>query len=78
MQITYTSKLSESMFQELEQMTQKLRKTKRDIIETALSQYFEQLKRAEYVASFKKAKGDEEMNEMCEMGFDDFLNRLDK
>lgn len=78
MQITYTIKLSESMFQELEQMTQKLRKTKRDIIETALAQYFEQLKRAEYIGSFKKAKGDDEMNEMCEIGFDDFLNRLDK
>lgn len=78
MQITYTSKLSESVAQELELMTQKLNTTKRAIIEKALNQYFEQIKKAEYIASFKRANGDLEVKELSEMGLEDFLIMLEE
>ena len=77
MQVTYTSKLTDVVLEELDLVSQKLKKSKREIIETALNQYFEQLKKAEYVASFKKIKGDAEIMELSEMGFEDYLKHID-
>jgi hypothetical protein len=77
MQITYTSKLTDVVFNELDMVSQKLKKSKREIIETALNQYFDRIKRAEYVASFKKLKGDTELIELSEMGLDDYLNQME-
>jgi rRNA-processing protein FCF1 len=77
MQITYTSKLTDVVLGELDSVSQKLKKSKREIIETALNQYFERIKKAEYVASFKKIKGDSELNELAEIGLDDYLNLIE-
>ncbi|GLU56291.1 CopG family transcriptional regulator [Dyadobacter frigoris] len=76
MQITYTSKLPDTVLKELETVASKLKTSKKDVIETALNLYFEQIKKAEYVASFKKAKGDQEIIELSEDGLDDYLKMI--
>jgi hypothetical protein len=76
MQITYTSKLNENVFSELESVAQRFKKSKREIIETALEQYFEQIRKAEYITSFKRAKGDAEQVILAEAGLDDFLKMV--
>jgi predicted transcriptional regulator len=78
MQITYTSKLTDVVLDELNEVAQKFKTSKREIIETALNQYFERIKKAEYVASFKRAKGDTELTELADMGLEDYLNIIEK
>jgi predicted transcriptional regulator len=77
MQITYTSKLSDTVLTELERVSKKFKASKREIIESALNQYFDTIKRAEYVASFKRAKDDTEISEWTEMGLADFLKMVE-
>jgi hypothetical protein len=48
------------------------------IIEKALNDYFEKIKKAEYDYSFRKANGDAEIYSMAEDGLEDYLNILDK
>jgi hypothetical protein len=47
-------------------------------MEQALRVYFERLKQAEYVHSFKKAAQDEGMITMAEEGLEDYLKILDE
>ncbi|MCF0059531.1 MULTISPECIES: CopG family transcriptional regulator [unclassified Dyadobacter] len=72
MQVTYTSKLPDTLLKELELVAAKLKTSKKDVIAAALTHYFEELKKAEYIASFKKAKGEPEIIEMAEEGFGDY------
>ncbi|HEV7382942.1 MAG TPA: CopG family transcriptional regulator [Dyadobacter sp.] len=76
MQVTYTSKLPDTLLKELESVAIKLKTSKKDVIETALTNYFEEIRKAEYVASFKKAKGDPDMIELTEEGMDDYLKMV--
>jgi predicted transcriptional regulator len=74
----FTSSLPSDLLQMLDSYAQKFKVPKNRILEQALRAYFERLKQAEYVHSFKKAAKDEEMINMAEDGLEDYLNILEE
>lgn len=71
--LTYTSTLKKELYNQLNSYSKKLKEPKNKIIETALNKFFNDLKRAEYAVSFKKANSDTEMKALAEMGLNDYL-----
>jgi len=76
--VNFTSSLPADLLQILDSYAQKFKVPKNRIMEQALRAYFERLKQAEYVRSFKKAAGDIEMQTLAEEGLDDYLKILDE
>ena len=76
--VTYTSTLPYDLSDTLDRYAQQFKVPKNRLIENALRSYFDQLKRAEYVRSFKQANQDEEMFILAEEGLEDYLNALDE
>jgi predicted transcriptional regulator len=72
-QITYTSTLPEELFQGLSVYASKVGKAKKEIIETALRDFFERQRQQEFINSFKRAKQDEEVSRLSEEGLDALL-----
>lgn len=77
-QTTYTSTLALDLAQELADYTRKAGKAKKDVIETALREFFERQRRQQFVEGFKRARQDDEIRAMTEEGMDDYLNQLDR
>lgn len=71
---TFTSTLPEELLRKLNEMAVRLSIPKDKIIEKAIQIYLDQLTRAEYVESYKKASYDTDMIEMAEEGMEDFRN----
>lgn len=76
--VPYTSTLPEDVLQNLEFYAGKFRLPKNKIIEKSLIAYFEQLKKAEYILSFRKATADPEMIQMAEENLSDYLKILNE
>ena len=75
---TFTSSLPENLMNLLDDYATRFNVPKNRIIEKALTSYFERLKKAEYVHSFRRAAGDEEILTMAEEGLEDYLKILDR
>ncbi len=75
---TFTSSLPENLLNLLDDYATRFNVPKNRIIEKALTSYFERLKKAEYVHSFRRAAGDEEILTMAEEGLEDYLKILDR
>ena len=71
--VNYTSTLPKDLIEMLDQYAGKFSIPKNRIIEKALLAYFDQIKKAEYAHSFRKAAGNEEMLTMAEEGIEDYL-----
>lgn len=74
---TFTSSIDNGIMKKLRDYSDKYKLPKNKIIENALSSYFDELKHAEYVRSFRRAKNDPEMLTMAEEGIEDYLKILD-
>jgi hypothetical protein len=75
---TFTSSLPENLLNLLDDYAARFNVPKNRIIEKALNTYFERLKKAEYIHSFRRAAGDEEVISMAEEGLEDYLKILDR
>ncbi len=75
---TYTSTLPNNLLQELEKFALKFKTTKKSLIEKAVTNYLEELKRLEYVNSFKRANEDKDMLLIAEEGIAEYKKMLDK
>ncbi len=75
---TFTSTLPDSILQELSEKAKKLSLPKNKIIERALSIYLDQLNKAEYINSYKRAENDADITIIAEEGMIDYLQQLDK
>ncbi len=75
---TFTSTLPDGLLEKLNTMAQKLMIPKNKIIERALTIYLDQMNRAEYVKSYKKAATDENILDMAEEGMEDYFKQLDE
>lgn len=73
----FTSSIKSSLLKKLDDHSQKYKMPKNKIIESALSKYFEELKREEYRRSFRRANKDPEMQVMAEEGLEDYFKILD-
>ena len=74
--ITFTSSLPQQLLQELDNYAKKLKKNKNQLLEAALKRYLHELKRLEYIQSFKKASKDEDLKNLSEAGLNDYLDML--
>jgi predicted transcriptional regulator len=74
----FTTSLPNDLIGQLSQYAEKFNVPKNKILEEALQLYFDRLKKAEYVRSFKKAATNEEMHLMAEEGLADYLKILEE
>jgi len=75
---TFTSTLPDEVLEMLKQQAQKLSLPKNKIIERALRIYLDQLNRAEYVRSYKKAAKDVDVMSIAEEGMQDYLKQIEE
>ncbi len=73
---TYTSTLPDHLLKELAKASKDLKMPKNKIIEKAVEIYLEQLDKAAYRRSFKRASKDKDMMAMAEEGMADYYNQL--
>ena len=73
-----TTSLPAEMIARLNEYSGKFGIPKSRIFELALSAYFEKIKKAEYIRSFKAAAGDEEQLLLAEEGLEEYLKILDE
>ena len=76
--MNYTSSLPADLLEKVEEYAVKFKVPKNKIIEKSLRAYFENLKKAEYIRSFRLAAGDSVIIDMAEEGLEDYLKILDK
>ena len=76
--ITFTSTISAELASILNDYSQKLNTPKSQLIDIALRNYINILKREEYISSFKKAKNDFEMIALSEDGIYDYLELISR
>jgi hypothetical protein len=68
-----TTSLPAEIASRLDDYSRKFRIPKSKIFEQALEAYFEKIKKAEYIHSFKMAAREDEMLSMAEEGLEDYL-----
>ena len=73
---TFTSSLPDSLLKLLNQKAKELSLPKNKLIERALVIYLDQLKRAEYVRSFKQLTEDVDILNIAEEGMEDYLTDI--
>ena len=73
----FTSSIENSLMKKLRSYANKYKLPKNKIIESALNNYFELLKKAEYAHAFRKEKEDPEMLRLADAGLDDFLKMVE-
>lgn len=75
---TYTSTLPDSLFQLLSEKAKELSIPKNKLIEKALSLYLDQVKKAEYLRSYKEMAKDTDVLSMAEEGMADYFTQLNE
>lgn len=73
---TFTSSLPDDLLKRLNEAAQKLNLPKNRILERALEIYLDQLNKAEYIRSYKKAAQDKDILVVAEEGMADYLTQL--
>lgn len=73
-----TTSLPSEMIARLNEYSGKFGIPKSRILELALSAYFDKIKKAEYIRTFKAAASDEEQYLLAEEGLEEYLKILDK
>jgi len=74
---TFTSSLPDDLLKQLADKAKELKLPKNKLIEKALSIYLEQLDRAAYIKSYKRAGKDPDMIAMAEEGMADYFQQLE-
>ena len=74
---TFTTTLPDDLFENLDERAKHLAIPKNKLIERALRIYLDQIKKAKYIASFKKAVKHDEILLIAEEGMAGYLNELE-
>jgi len=74
--IVFTNSLSSSLMQWLNSYSEEKKITKSAVIERALREYKEKMKKEEMEKSFQRASEDNEMLIMSEEGLEEYLDQL--
>ncbi len=75
---TFTSALPDKLLAQLAEQAKRLSIPKNKLIERALEVYLAQLKRAEYVRSYKQMAEDTDLMQVAEEGMVEYLKQLEK
>lgn len=73
---TFTSSLPDALLTRLDEAAKELRLPKNKLIERALDIYLDQLKRAQYAASYDQAGKDDEIMSIAEEGMAEYLTQI--
>jgi predicted transcriptional regulator len=74
---TFTSTLPDALLKQLNDTAKKLKLPKNKLIEKALTIYLDQVKRAEYIQSYKQAGQDANIMSIAEEGMEDYFKQLE-
>ena len=74
--IIFTNNLSSDLMRWMEKYSANQKITKRAVLEKALTEFRESVRRKEYADSFKRASLDMDMKNMAEDGMDDYFEQL--
>ena len=74
----FTSSLPDDLLEKLTKAAKRLSIPKNRLIKKALEIYLDQLNRAEYVKSFKKASQDTDIMQIAEEGMTDYLKKMNE
>ena len=72
--VTYTSTLPEDVIDLVNNYSEKASISKNQVVETALRQFFFNLKKNDFREGFRRAAGDPDLNPMAEKGMNDYLD----
>lgn len=75
---TYTSSLPEELLKRLAETSKELKQPKNKIIERALEIFLDELKRAKYAKSYKRASKDPNVLLMAEEGMAEYLKMIEE
>ncbi len=75
---TFTSSLPDDLLKQLNATAEKFKLPKNKLIEKALTVYLDQVNKAEYIASYKRAGADNEIMQIAEEGMVDYLKQVDE
>lgn len=75
---TFTSTLPDALLTQLGEQAKRLSIPKNKIIEKALQLYLDQLKRAEYIRSYKQMAEDSDILKVAEEGIVDYFKQIEK
>lgn len=74
---TFTSTLPDALLKQLNDAAKKLKLPKNKLIEKALTIYLDQIKRAEYIQSYKKAGQDSDIMAIAEEGMENYFKQIE-
>lgn len=74
--VTFTNNMSPDLMQWMEKYSAREKLTRRAVLEKALTEFRERVRRREYEESFKRASLDPEMKNMAEESLGDYLKQL--
>lgn len=75
---TFTSSLPDDLLEMLSKRAKENKVPKNKLIEKALRIYLDQITRAEYIRSYKRASADLDLLSMAEEGMEDYLKQLEE
>jgi len=75
---TFTSSLPASLLARLDEAAKNLSLPKNRLIQNALEIYLDQLNRAEYIKSYRKAGQDPDLLNIAEEGMSDYMKQLNE
>lgn len=75
---TFTSSLPDQLLQQLSEAAENLSMPKNKIIEKALTIYLNQIKRREYINSYKEMNSDQDLLNIAAEDMAEYLAQLDK
>jgi predicted transcriptional regulator len=73
---TFTSSLPDELLKRLSETAKELDLPKNKLIEKALEVFLDEIKRAKYARSYKRAAQDEEIMQIAEEGMTDYFRML--
>lgn len=74
---TFTSTLPDALLAQLSEQAKRLSVPKNKLIERALAVYLDQLKRAEYIQSYKQMADDTDLLKVAEEGMLEYFKQLE-
>ncbi|MBZ9627382.1 ribbon-helix-helix domain-containing protein [Psychroflexus sp. CAK1W] len=73
---TFTSSLPDKLLQDLDKTSKELKLPKNKLIEKALELFLDEIQKAKYAKSFKRAAKDKDIMAMAEEGMADYYKML--
>lgn len=76
--VVFTNKMSLNLMNWLQEHSEKTKKSKREILETALNKYRHETIQKDLTEDFKRAKKDKEMMALADEGLNEYEEQLTK